>query len=83
MSKQSLNNLKSINQKDNRRALEKLNISYSQVKNVGTLNNQQDEVARFAQNTLREQVDKIVFAKSKEDREFIKVMKSRTKHSNV
>lgn len=40
---------------------------------------QQEEVATFAQRTLREPVDITVFKKSEADKEFVKVMKVRTK----
>ena len=79
MSKQSLKQRMSINQKDNRMKLEKYQANYSKVTNHINLNHQQEEVASFTQNTLREKVDTSVFMKSKEDKEFIKVMKTRTK----
>jgi hypothetical protein len=79
MSKQSLKQRMSINQRDNRMKLEKYQANYSKVTNHVNLNHQQEEVAAFAQNTLREKVDTAVFMKSPEDKEFVKTMKVRTK----
>lgn len=79
MSRQSLKQKMAINQRDNRRTLDKYSGNYSKVSNVGNLNHQQEEVAAFAQNTLREKVDITAFMKSPEDREFVKTMKARTK----
>ncbi len=78
MSKQSLKKRMSINQRDNRMKLDKYQVNYSRVTNHVNLNHQQEEVAAFAQNTLREKVDIRVFAKTPEDREFVKTMKART-----
>lgn len=79
MSARSLKRNMVLNQKINNHKLSKLsnNLSFKEIR-VGATKDQ-EEVAVNTQNTLRSEVDRTIFMKSDADKEFVKVMKVRTK----
>lgn len=86
MSKQTMKNKMSINQKDNRMKLEKYSTTYKKVKNKSeetnsNLTREQEEVANFTKNTLRSRISTTWFEKNKIEIDMVKSAKVNNKHS--